>query len=352
MMLREAFAWLAGPAARPILALTAILVGGQIFFAGYDAWVLGLPIVREGPADFAVIHLVQSLFLLFVCAALVLALVRSRATTSRLDTASVAPAGLAAGAAAMVAAGAAALLLAADPTLFHDFAQEDRPLEWASALLLFAGSGMFGLLAFRRRADAIPACIAAGLCIALAVVGLEEISWGQRLLGFATPEALAQANWQHEFNVHNVQTDLFETLYYAGSAGFLIVLPFIGDLVAAADMGLLSNAYIPRRETALASAPLLWFDHGHWNLYAIQLGAFLGAFAIAAWSWGAHRRGDRVEAGIFALSAFALVAGKLAFLALGGQAVDLPDPTEYKEFFIAWGFFVYALDVRRRAGAD
>ena len=32
----------------------------------------------------------------------------------------------------------------------------------------------------------------------------EEISWGQRILGFQTPEPLSQVNRQEEFNLHNL----------------------------------------------------------------------------------------------------------------------------------------------------
>jgi len=32
----------------------------------------------------------------------------------------------------------------------------------------------------------------------------EEISWGQRTLGFATPESMVEANEQGEFNLHNL----------------------------------------------------------------------------------------------------------------------------------------------------
>ena len=32
----------------------------------------------------------------------------------------------------------------------------------------------------------------------------EEISWGQRILGFATPESMADVNRQGEFNIHNL----------------------------------------------------------------------------------------------------------------------------------------------------
>jgi hypothetical protein len=33
----------------------------------------------------------------------------------------------------------------------------------------------------------------------------EEISWGQRLFGFATPEAVVKHNQQQEFNLHNLR---------------------------------------------------------------------------------------------------------------------------------------------------
>lgn len=35
-------------------------------------------------------------------------------------------------------------------------------------------------------------------------LGGEEISWGQRLIGFDTPESIANVNYQNEFNVHNL----------------------------------------------------------------------------------------------------------------------------------------------------
>ena len=74
-------------------------------------------------------------------------------------------------------------------------------------------------------------CCAVLLCLALFVIGMEEISWGQRLFGFATPERLAEVNWQAEFNFHNVQTDLSETAYYFGAGVFLILLPLLRDLL-------------------------------------------------------------------------------------------------------------------------
>ena len=40
--------------------------------------------------------------------------------------------------------------------------------------------------------------------LALVVAALEEISWGQRLFGWATPESLSQVNEQGETTVHNI----------------------------------------------------------------------------------------------------------------------------------------------------
>jgi hypothetical protein len=211
-----------------------------------------------------------------------------------------------------------------------------------SALLLLAGGGLFAWRAARRRDGPIAMLVAAGLCLVLAVIGLEEISWGQRLFGFATPETLAEINWQQEFNFHNVQTDLFETLYYAGAAAFLILLPLLRDLLPGPAAAHPLMAFAPRRGVALLSLPLLWFDYGHWNLYAVQLGAMLALFATIAWSRAAGRRGDRGEAALFAFAAVALVVGKLLYLVWGPTMVDLPDATEYKEFFIALGFAGYA----------
>ena len=349
--LREASAWLAGPAGRPVVGLLAALLAGQIFFAGYEVFFLGFPVVREEPAGFAPHFLVQSLFLLAACAWLVVALVQARSPSSSLESDRAAPVGLLAGLAAMVAAAAATLLLVADPLTFHAVAQEDRPLEWASALLLLAGSGLLALGALRRRGGRVTVLMAVGLCGALAILGMEEISWGQRLFGFVTPEKLAEVNWQQEFNLHNVQTDLFETLYYAGAALFLIALPLLRDLLPVSVTAHPLLAFVPRREIALLSAPLVWFDYGHWDLYVIQLGAMLALFALPAWAWAARRRGDHTEAAVFVLAAVGLVIGKLAFLAWGSSVIDLPDPTEYKEFFSALGFAAYAVNVAARPTA-
>ena len=50
----------------------------------------------------------------------------------------------------------------------------------------------------------------------------EEISWGQRIFGFATPEFLLPLNQQQEFNVHNISYATFDGIYRNGA--FLLCL--------------------------------------------------------------------------------------------------------------------------------
>lgn len=48
----------------------------------------------------------------------------------------------------------------------------------------------------------------------------EELSWGQRIFGWTTPEAYAEINAQGETNLHNLATQVFQNVLYFG--GWLI----------------------------------------------------------------------------------------------------------------------------------
>jgi hypothetical protein len=50
------------------------------------------------------------------------------------------------------------------------------------------------------------------ICLALLFVSGDEISWGQRILGFETPKAIKVQNAQHELTVHNL-------FFFDGSVG-------------------------------------------------------------------------------------------------------------------------------------
>lgn len=73
-----------------------------------------------------------------------------------------------------------------------------------TALLFF-----YGFLIARRTLDkswmsVVKKLVYLGLAALFLFGAGEEISWGQRLLGFQTPEQLAEVNTQKEFNTHNL----------------------------------------------------------------------------------------------------------------------------------------------------
>lgn len=79
---------------------------------------------------------------------------------------------------------------------------EDGPVEIAQVLLLGFAAALFCSVALRsagsRRWPA--ACLAVGSALWLG----EEISWGQRIFGWSTPEGWEKVNLQQETNLHNL----------------------------------------------------------------------------------------------------------------------------------------------------
>jgi hypothetical protein len=123
--------------------------------------------------------------------------------------------------AAAVIAGALALAHFA-PERYDALVQEDHAVEWAT-FVLFLVAGVircYHAVRTRRLFDAL-----VGL-FCLFVAG-EEISWGQRLVGFTPPEVFLEHNTQQEVNIHNF-ADVFgrpKWMLVMALAGYGLVLP-------------------------------------------------------------------------------------------------------------------------------
>lgn len=103
--------------------------------------------------------------------------------------------------------------------LFYNFAnsdtvillgQEDSFFEWLTALFYFI-SFILLVLTFKINRNIFLLL----LSLVLFFGAGEEMSWGQRIFGFSTPESIDKINVQHEFNIHN--TILFDGKYMSGS---------------------------------------------------------------------------------------------------------------------------------------
>jgi len=108
---------------------------------------------------------------------------------------------------------------------------EDRLAENLQVYCWLLAFGM-GWLVIRRLGKAgrygmafLYFCLTAGIFL---IIG-EEVSWGQRLFDWETPEALKAVNRQHETNIHSLEgmVDTFRSLYLLiGAYGTILPLLF------------------------------------------------------------------------------------------------------------------------------
>ena len=107
-------------------------------------------------------------------------------------------------------------LLAAAPSSFEALAREDSWVESLTAVwFLLAGILLFVTAWLERSFLQRCAYVLGGM--AMVFVAGEEISWGQRVFGFATPDFLMRLNVQQEFTVHNIANGSFDLIYLNGT---------------------------------------------------------------------------------------------------------------------------------------
>jgi len=88
-----------------------------------------------------------------------------------------------------------------DKSYFSWFIMEDGILEWTMAMAYLFSSSLFFYGWYKRGFKNIWFL---GYALLFFLVFAEEISWGQRIFGIETPDALYQVNVQREMNIHNI----------------------------------------------------------------------------------------------------------------------------------------------------
>ena len=99
------------------------------------------------------------------------------------------------------------------PLLFD----EDGLFEYLTTVFFLMASGFF-IMALIKKNGGITnytKLFIFGLALFCFVVGMEEISWGQRIFGIETPEALKEINFQEETTVHNLVSPDYHPIAYA-----------------------------------------------------------------------------------------------------------------------------------------
>jgi len=123
----------------------------------------------------------------------------------------------------------AAILEVRFPDFYYVSIQEDEYIEWASfwAFMLAGVAALVAAENYRADTSRIPWFLY-GLAIFCFLVGMEEISWGQRILGYRPPVYFLEHNFQQELNIHNVfATDFRKLMLSLTIAGYGVVLPVL-----------------------------------------------------------------------------------------------------------------------------
>jgi hypothetical protein len=119
-----------------------------------------------------------------------------------------------------------AALAIAQPPWFDALVREDSALEWGEVGAYVVAAVVSARVALRTRGFV---ALAYGLLAVAAVAAVgEELSWGQRLFNLSTPESLAEANRQHELNLHNLSdVESAARLVMLGAALYGATLPLL-----------------------------------------------------------------------------------------------------------------------------
>ncbi|MEE9429075.1 MAG: hypothetical protein V3V25_13110 [Paracoccaceae bacterium] len=104
--------------------------------------------------------------------------------------------------------------------------REDGLFEYLTALL-FLGASVTAFLNARKARRQVERFVLYSLAIGFLVCVAEEISWGQRLFGFETPENLQAFNVQDEINLHNSLGYAADHIFIAGVFLYGVLLPIL-----------------------------------------------------------------------------------------------------------------------------
>ena len=129
----------------------------------------------------------------------------------------------------IAAAGCAWLVEGYSPELYYQLAQEDGAMEWGTfwAFLLAAGVALLGAVRQRKNDATLPWCFL-GISLFCFLVAMEEISWGQRVLGYRPPSYFLEHNFQQELNLHNIaSTRLRKLMVKSVIGGYGVALPLL-----------------------------------------------------------------------------------------------------------------------------
>ena len=241
-------------------------------------------------------------------------------------------------------------------------AREDHWVEYLTAVwFLLAGVLLFGTAWMER--DILRRCVYILGGLAMVFVAGEEISWGQRIFEFATPDFLLPVNQQEEFTVHNIHNGLFTLIYLNGA----LVLCMATSAAFFCRKDRLAGIPMPSVLLMLGFLITLSYESGAWfrDAEGMDFGEWLTRIRVSYGFIVVEEKGLLLLFLIFALISrqVKLIVASVATLALVLalsyvnftnvyylNIIDRGSLFEVREYLFGLGCFCYALDLALAQG--
>lgn len=147
------------------------------------------------------------------------------------------------------------------------------------------GAARRSLHSYKSSVNRSVAAFYAALGIALFVVGMEEISWGQTYLQWRTPESWAAINSQQETTVHNLLEQ--PTLHVVERA---LLLLFVAAALVGITLGIRRlHPFITAITPHFSTAPILLLLGYAAYKFHLEVPEIIFAIFIACYSWRVYR---------------------------------------------------------------
>lgn len=229
---------------------------------------------------------------------------------------------------------------------------EDSGYEFLTAFIYFASAGLIVVVLRNISTERHSPIWMRFACLTLLLmflwIGLEEISYGQRIIDFKTPEALASLNQQKEFNLHNMATGFFNRVFSAGIIFAGIFLPVLGWLSPRVEYFWERINFPPPQSASVLSFAfaIIFLTPRHFIVGAFDEQRIL-AFMVFALLLLTAAHNLRLSWDFRANYAFIIFVATLIVLRIVLASLETSYPTpnypeEFKEWMFGVGFLLYA----------
>ena len=195
-----------------------------------------------------------------------------------------------------------------DVNKYYWYIHEDNIVESASAVSWFLTVVVLlsSLIryAINRHFYAITLILYGGLALFAFLCGGEEISWGQRILNFDTPDVLKHINVQSETNLHDIGSiSVFSNAFFLITVVFFLVIPYLAgkyfkhkpylryflpianlQTVLVFGVTLIAWVYVGLRFGTLGFHPFSFYAEHYYNQMDDEIFEFMAAYSFLCFS--------------------------------------------------------------------